>query len=274
MKCEYDDGQDDRDLQQREDELKIARLSDSDVIQSGNEDGGGDRDQGAVSDGEGGGDQGAREKRKNGEGAENAHQAGGHGRDGGGFGDDEPGPGVKKPGEGAVAVAHVNIFATGLGFHSTEFGIGERAEKRQQAAHDPGEVNEASGTDSLHHLGGNEKDSAADDGADHDGSSVADAQVAREFEGRGARCVFSREFRHHISFSVSANIMLARYPVANVTVVPMVTYQVQGMLLTHIQIETSVANPSNMPTMAPDWLARRVSKPSRKTPSKAPYATE
>ena len=120
-------------------------------------------------------------KERAGKRAEDADDAGGNGGDGGWLGDDEPGPGVEESGERAVGVAHVDVFAAGLGLHGAEFGITECAEEGEQAADDPSGVDELGGADGLHHLGGNEEDAAADDGADDYGGGVADFEVTGEF---------------------------------------------------------------------------------------------
>ena len=115
---------------------------------------------------------------KIGERAQNANQSGsdrGHGRR---FRDDEPGPGVEKAAQRTVGVADINIFSARLRLHGAKFGIGERAKKRKQPAHQPRQIHQLRRAHGLHHLGGNQKNSAADDRPHNHGRGVADAQVA------------------------------------------------------------------------------------------------
>ena len=74
VKANSDDDNDDHDLQQREDELKIACAFDADVIQRGDERSGDDGDELSVSDDERPADHGVAEKRERWKGAENAYQ--------------------------------------------------------------------------------------------------------------------------------------------------------------------------------------------------------
>ncbi len=121
-----------------------------------------------------------------------ASEADGDGGDGGGLGYGKPRPHIEEGGCVAVGSADVDIFAAGIGQHGTELGIGHGAEEGEQAADDPGEIDERGGAYVLHHFAGDEKDAAADDGADDDGGSLAGAEdagkvgwnLSREF-GRG-----------------------------------------------------------------------------------------
>jgi len=73
---------------------------------------------------------------------------------------------------------------------------------------------------------------------------------------------------------------LASEPTAKVTTAPMSTYQVHAIFGTVTPATRTVAgcshnamltaNPVTMPTIAPHWVAYRVSVPSRKTPSRQP----
>ena len=104
--------------------------------------------------------------------AERTGQPDGDGRDGRRLGHGEPRPHVEKGGRIAVGSAQVDIFAARIGQHGAQFGVGHRAEQRQQAAHDPCQVDESRRADILHHLARHEEDAAADDGAHHDGSGL------------------------------------------------------------------------------------------------------
>ncbi len=120
-----------------------------------------------------------------GEEAERAGEADGDGGDGGGLGDGKPGPHVEEGGGVAVGAAQVDVFAAGVGQHGAEFGVGHGAEEREQAADDPGEIDERGGADVLHHLARHKEDAAADDGADDDGRGLAGAEDAGQVGGCG-----------------------------------------------------------------------------------------
>ncbi len=103
------------------------------------------------------------------------------GGDGGGLGDGDPGPHVEKANEVAVGFAQEGrIRRHTWGGGSGDLGAGTGAEKRagrpRSRRHRP--CRRAHGS---HRLAGNEEDSAADDGADHDGGSVRGVEDAREF---------------------------------------------------------------------------------------------
>src|SRR5581483_5929348 len=118
---------------------------------------------------------------------EDADEASGNRSDRGWLGDEKPCPGIEKSSEWAIGVAHVNVLAAGLWFHGAKFGIGERAEERKQSADDPRQINQPGGTDRLHHFGGYQENTAADDGADHDRSGVAYTEIPQPVRlgGRG-----------------------------------------------------------------------------------------
>ena len=98
--------------------------------------------------------------------SQNAHETGGQSRDRSRLRDEKPGPGVKKSSQRAVTVADVNILAAGLRLHGAQFGVGQRSKERKQSAHQPRQVNQLCRPSGLHHLGRNQKNSTADDGAD------------------------------------------------------------------------------------------------------------
>ena len=146
--------------------------------------------------------------------------------------------------QGVRSVANVNVLAARLRPHGAKFGIGQRAEEREQSADQPGQIYQFRGADRLHHLGRDQEYAAADDGADYDRGGVADAEVAGEFV-RAGRDGMWQVLRHDkrlkascesfastrvMRFTPSAS-ELAVYPTANVTTVPMATYQVHGTVV-------------------------------------------
>ena len=80
---------------------------------------------------------------------------------------------------------HIHVLAACLRLHRAQLSVGQRAKKREQAAHQPGQVYQLGCADRLHHLGWHEKDAAADDGPDHHRPGVADAKIARQFGSGG-----------------------------------------------------------------------------------------
>ena len=124
-----------------------------------------------------------REEAEDRKGPQDAHEAGGDGRNRGRLGDQEPGPGIEKSRQRTVGIAHVHILAARLRFHGAQFGVGERAEERQHSADQPRQIDQLGRADRLHHFGRNQKDSAADDGAHDHRGSVAHAQIAEAVQG-------------------------------------------------------------------------------------------
>jgi hypothetical protein len=124
------------------------------------------------------------------------------------LGDHEPRPGIEKPGPGPVGVADVDVLSAGLRFHRAQFGVSERAEERKQSADHPRKVDELGRAHGLHHLGGHEKNSAADNRPDNHRGGVAHAQIAREFRTRSSQmrdlmCALS-----HVGVGVYARITI------------------------------------------------------------------
>src|SRR5436309_6004166 len=74
-------------------------------------------------------------------------------------------------------ITDVNVLASRLRLHGAQLGIGECAKKRKQTANEPRKVNKFGGSHGLHHLRRNEKNAASNDGADHDGSCMAQAKI-------------------------------------------------------------------------------------------------
>ena len=142
MRTTFEDG---------EDELEVAGLFDAEVVESGHEPGDGDGEDLRPEQGDGPPTCCA-EQVEGGEEAERARQADGDGGDGGGLGDGEPGPHIEEGGGVAVGAAEVDVFAAGVGEHGAEFGVGHGAEEREQAADDPGEIDERGGAGVAHHL--------------------------------------------------------------------------------------------------------------------------
>ncbi len=163
-----------------EEQLKFARAFYSDVIEEGNEDDGGDRNELSVRDGDGLVNEDLRQERQRSERAENTYEAGDDGGNRSWLRDEEVSPAVQESTERTVGVTDVHVLAARLRPHRAQFGITERAKPREQATNNPGEVDQRGGADRLHHLRGNQKDAAADHGSDHDRSCMADFQVAGE----------------------------------------------------------------------------------------------
>ena len=174
MRTTFEDG---------EDELKVAGLLDAEVVQPGDEPGDGDGEDLRPEQGNRAADGLRSEPVEGRKELQRAGQADGDGGDGGGLGHGEPGPHVEEGGRVAVGAAQVDILAAGIGQHGAQLGIGHGAEKREQPAHDPGQVDQRGGADILHHLAGDKKDAAADDGAHHDGRGLAGAQDAGQIGG-------------------------------------------------------------------------------------------
>src|SRR5581483_11214132 len=108
------DGADHQHLEPGEDVLKLSRLAHAYVVQSRNENG---RENGpdlSPGDRERMRNRDVAEKAERVERSQDAHHSNGDGRDGRGLGDYEPCPRIQEPGERAVAVAHIDVFATGL----------------------------------------------------------------------------------------------------------------------------------------------------------------
>ena len=120
---------------------------------------------------------------KGGEDAEGSREPAGDGGDRGRLGDGEPGPHVEEGGSVAVGTAQVDVFAAGVGQHGAQLRVCHGAEEREQAADDPREINERGRADVLHHFARNQKDAAADDGADDDGRRLAGAEHAGQVGG-------------------------------------------------------------------------------------------
>src|SRR5947209_1875302 len=104
-----------------------------------------------------------RQKRERRERAQYAHDPRRDRRDRRGLRQYEPCPHVEKPRQGPVSVTHIHILAARIWLHRAKLRVCERAEKREDAAHYPGEINQLRGTDSARHLLRHQKDAAADD---------------------------------------------------------------------------------------------------------------
>ena len=139
--------------------------------------------------------------------------------------DGKPCPGVEKPRQRAISVANVDVFASGLRLHGAQFGIGEGAGKREHPADDPRQIDQPGRADSLHHLGRNQKDAAANDGADDDRSwrgSRPDRAKARPNSVLRRGCVMcGRRATRATDWNYTRR--------ANVITLPISTYQVKGI---------------------------------------------
>src|SRR5208282_5222814 len=202
-------------------------------------------------------------------------------------------PAVEKTTQRTVSVADINVFATGLRLHGAQFSVGKRAKERQQAADEPSQIDQFGGAHGLHHLGRNQKDSAADDGSHHYGGGVTHAKIAGEFRTLSRiwhqrrlqvyvsgwqlswreRKLLTAEAPARLAAAVESfyarSAELAAYPIPNVTTAPTMTHHVHGTCVQRHRYRSTL-NPKSMPSFAPRWSALRVNTPSRKTPSSAP----
>src|ERR1022692_2459126 len=142
-----------------------------------------------------------REERKDREGFEDPHQASSYRCNRSRFSDQKPGPRIQKSRQRPVRVTNINVLAARLRLHSAQFGISQRTEKREQPSDHPSEIYKSSRPYRLHHLGWNQKNSAPDDGPDHNGPRMGQPQVARQFR---AELAVLCGFVHSLSAS-SAN---------------------------------------------------------------------
>src|ERR1700722_17669506 len=92
------------------------------------------------------------EKGKNRERTENANQSGCDCRHGGRLRNDEPRPAVEESAQWAVSNSDIDVFAAGLRFHRTEFGVSESSEEGGQTTHQPGQIHQLGRAYGLHHL--------------------------------------------------------------------------------------------------------------------------
>ena len=150
--------------------------------------------------------------------SEDAHESHRESCDGSRLGDGEPRPRVEEARQRAVSIANVNVFAASLRLHGAELGIGDGARQRQYAADDPGEIDQPSRANGLHHLGRDQEDTAADDGADHDRAGMAYAQVTRK-----SGCWLCLVRRHCKS-------RLELYSMRNLTTLPIKSGETQNFL--------------------------------------------
>src|SRR5258708_1786895 len=95
-------------------------------------------------------------------------------------------PAVEESWHAAEAIANEDVEAASFGIGGGEFGVGERAEEREDAADDPDEERIADGAIELaKDEAGSEEDSRADDGADEEEKEVAFAEGAEERSASG-----------------------------------------------------------------------------------------
>ena len=188
--ADNDDGEDEDDLQPGEDELEVACFADAEIVEAGDEPRGGDGEELRPVDDEGDAQGGRIEPVERGEDGHDPGEADGGAGDGGGLGDGKPRPHVEEGGQIAIGAADVDVFAASVGKQGAELGVGHGAEEGKQAAGDPREVDERRCAGGADHLIGNEKDAAADDGADDDGGGVGDTEDARQARrGVGLGCI-------------------------------------------------------------------------------------
>src|SRR5580692_3634924 len=169
--------------------------------------------------------------------------------DGGDLGDPGLGPAVDEPPERSIGRVEVDVFAASGGHGSGKFGIGERAEQGQDSAENPDEENHGWRTDSLHHVRGDQEDSAADGGPDHHGDGRPGSQGPAEF-----RIV-------HADGS-SLKMREQARPVAKVAELPISTYHVHEMGVANL-IYSINTRPTHMAIIAAVSPTRRVNRPRR-----------
>ena len=121
------------------------------------------------------------EERKHRKSLKDSNQPRRNGRDRRRLGDQKPGPGIQKSGQRPVGIANINILAARLRLHRAQFRIGERAEEREQPPHQPSQINQLSRPDRLHHFSRDQKDSAANDGANDNRAGMTYPKIASEF---------------------------------------------------------------------------------------------
>ena len=185
-RCEAERGDDENEhgLKNREDELEVAGFFDPEVIESGDQPCDGDGEDLRPQEWCAGNVIGEEVKcRKD---PESACESAGDGCDGCGLCDGKPCPHVEKGGRVAIGSAEIDVLAAGVGEHSSEFGVSHGAEEREQAARDPGEIDHSGRAGVAHHFRWDEKDTAADDGADDDGGGLRGAEDAGKVSRRGA----------------------------------------------------------------------------------------
>src|SRR5580704_11286970 len=131
------DAQNDRHFQQSENQLKLAGFLDPEIIEQRNEHRRGDGNQLSVSNVERLADDVVGEERKDWKALKDSNQPRRDGRNRRRLGDQEPGPGIQKSSQGPIAIANVNILTARLRLHRAQFGIGKRAEEREQPPDQP-----------------------------------------------------------------------------------------------------------------------------------------
>ena len=171
-------------LQHGKHQLKIAGLLDAEIIQPGNQPGDRDGEYLRPEEREGQARNGIRQVRKDGKELERARQAQSDGRDRSRLGHRKPGPHVEETRRVPVGAAQVDIFAARIRHHGAQFRVSHGSKKREQSTHDPRQVDQQRGASVAHHLAGNEKNAAADNGPDHDRNGFARAEDARQAGGR------------------------------------------------------------------------------------------
>ena len=92
-------------------------------------------------------------------------------------------PSIDESPERAIAFGQVNVFTARLGHGGGQFRVAERAGQREQPTHDPNDKDQGGRSDQLHHGLRHDENAAADDGADYDGDSAPQSEVALEFHG-------------------------------------------------------------------------------------------
>ena len=116
--------------------------------------------------------------------AEVTREADRHGRDRAGLDDQEQRPAVEEPPQRRERFAQVDVLAAGARHHRRQFAVGQRADDRQHAGHDP-RGQQPSGAPTLpRHVGRHDEDAGPDHRADDDHRGVEEAEASCEFVSR------------------------------------------------------------------------------------------
>src|SRR6266852_3152887 len=137
-------------------------------------DGGDDGDHGT-------GGEGGFERRERNDFGELAGEGAGKSGDGAAGNHQEQAPAIEKGRHASKAITNEDVEAAGLGIGGGQFGVGERAQKGEDAADDPDEEGVADGAVELaKDEAGGEEDAGADDRADEEEEEIAFAEGAEE----------------------------------------------------------------------------------------------